>query len=94
MSSPSPSEKVLVVDLGGVRAPDVGTVDGLARLHLAVRRLGRELRLRRVSSDLRGLLVLAGLSDVLLRVEPVGQPEEREDRLGVEKERDLDDPAV
>ena len=29
-----------------------------------------------------------------LRVEPVGQSEEREHRLGVEEERQLDDPAV
>jgi hypothetical protein len=93
MSSPSPSEKVLVVDVGEIGAPDVRTIDALARLQLAVRRLGRELRLRRVSSDLLGLLVLAGLADVL-RIEPVGQAEEREERPGVQEERDLDDPAV
>ena len=71
---------------------DLGTVDALARLSLAERRRGRRLLLGRVSDDLRGLLTLAGL-DGVLGVEPGGQAEEREDGVGVEEERELDDPA-
>ena len=66
------------------------TVDALARLGLAGRRIGRELRLRNASQELQELLAFVGLADVL-RVEPLGQPEEREQRLGVEEEGHLGD---
>jgi hypothetical protein len=82
----------LVCDVGAL-APDAGAIDGLARLQLILRRHGAELRLCRVSDELRELLDLCGLGDVL-RVEVVRQSEEREDRLGVEEERQLDDPPV
>jgi hypothetical protein len=74
-------------------APDVATVDALARLHLAARRAGRRLRLRQASEELVELITFCGLGEVL-GVEPRRQPEEREERLGLEEERDLDDPAV
>ena len=74
-------------------APDAAAVDALARLQLAAHRLGLEIRLRHASHDLQGLLAFVGLSDVL-RVEARGQAEEREERLGTEEERELDDPAV
>jgi anti-anti-sigma regulatory factor len=73
-------------------APDAVAVDTLARLQLAARRLGLELRLRHVSSELQELLAFVGLRDVL-RVEAGRQAEEREERLRVEEERELDDPA-
>lgn len=73
-------------------AAHLSAIDALARLALAARRAGIELRLRKVSEELRELLVLAGLEEVL-GVEPRGQPEEREERLGVEEEAELDDPA-
>jgi hypothetical protein len=63
---------------------DIGTVDALARLQLTARRLGWRLRLREVPVELRELIELAGLSHAL-GVEPVGQPEEREVALDVEK---------
>jgi anti-anti-sigma regulatory factor len=63
---------------------DIGTVDALARLQLSARRLGRRLRLREVPIELRELIELAGLSRVL-GVEPVGQAEEWEVALDVEK---------
>jgi anti-anti-sigma regulatory factor len=63
---------------------DIGTVDALARLQLSARRLGRRLRLREVPLELRELIELAGLTRVL-GVEPVGQAEEREVALDVEK---------
>ena len=73
---------------------DAATVDGLARVELALRRLGYELRLRRATSELVELVAFTGLSDVL-RVETGGQPEEREERVGVEEERELgDQPAA
>jgi anti-anti-sigma regulatory factor len=81
----------IVCDVGAL-APDAATVDVLARLQLAARRLGREVRLRNASGELRDLIAFVGLRDVL-RVEPGWEPEEREQRLRVEEERELDDPA-
>jgi anti-anti-sigma regulatory factor len=68
------------------------TIDALARLQLAVRRLGSTIRVVDPPPELRELIVLVGLEDVL-GVEPRRQPEQREDRVGVEEERDLPDPA-
>jgi anti-anti-sigma regulatory factor len=70
----------------------LGAVDFLACLQLEMRRRGLQLRLRDVSPALRELIALAGLEDVL-GVEPRRQAEEREERAGVEEERDLGDPA-
>ena len=74
-------------------ASDVVTVDALARLQLAARRAGRQLRLQHASDDLCDLIMFCGLSEVL-GVEASGQPEQREQRLGVEEERELADPPV
>jgi ABC-type transporter Mla MlaB component len=82
----------IVCDVRGLAA-DGATVDVLARLQLAARRLGLEIQLRHASRELQDLLAFAGLSEVL-RVEAGGQAEQREQRLGVEEERELDDPAV
>ena len=73
---------------------DLAIVDLLARLALTERRRGRALRLGSVPAELRELLVLTGLDGVLLGVEPGRQPEEREERVGVEEERELGDPAA
>ncbi len=81
----------IVCDVGAL-APDAVAVDVLARLQLTARRLGLEIRLRHASSELQDLLAFVGLRDVL-RVEASGQAEEREQRVGVEEERELDDPA-
>jgi anti-anti-sigma regulatory factor len=72
---------------------DLTTIDVLARLQLAARRCGCELRLCHASAELRGLLELAGL-DGVLALELERQPEEREQRLGVEEERQLGDPPA
>jgi ABC-type transporter Mla MlaB component len=45
--------------------PDAVTVDALARLQLAARRLGCEIRLRNASEELRQLIAFMGLRDVL-----------------------------
>jgi ABC-type transporter Mla MlaB component len=67
----------LFCDVSALTDPDVGTIGALARLQLAARQLGFELRLRHASSELRELLAFVGLSETL-RVESGGQPEERE----------------
>jgi hypothetical protein len=80
--------RTIVCDLRGVAA-DCVTVDALARLHLAARRAGVELRLRHASADLKEL-VFTGLSDVLA-VETGREAEEREEPLGSEEEGQLGD---
>jgi hypothetical protein len=82
----------LSCDVRGLRA-DVAALDALARLQLAARRAGFELRLAHASAELLCLIAFTGLDDVL-RVEPQRQAEEREQCLGVEEERQLDDPAT
>jgi hypothetical protein len=95
MTGPPPS--TIVCDVGAL-APDARAVDVLARLQLEAKRLGHEIRLRNVSSELRELLAFAGLRDVLRAeagcVEPGREPEEREQPLRVEEEGELDDPAA
>jgi len=66
--------RTIVCDVGTLVAPDLGTIDSLARLQLAARRAGRALRLRNASRELRELLAFAGLDDVL-PLEPERQPE-------------------
>jgi anti-anti-sigma regulatory factor len=84
--------RTIVCDLHGVAA-DCVTVDALARIHLAARRAGVELDVRHASRELKELLVFTGL-DGVLAVEPQREAEEREDPLGPEEERQLDDPAA
>jgi anti-anti-sigma regulatory factor len=76
-----------------VSTVSLDAVEALARLQLAARRKGLDLRLHVVSRELRDLIELAGLTDVL-RVEPRRQAEEREQRLGVEEEGELGDAVV
>jgi len=68
-------------------AIDLATVDALARLRLAGRRLGFDVRLT-PTEELLELLELCGLVEVLW------QPEEREEAFGVEEERQLGDPPA
>jgi hypothetical protein len=74
-------------------ASSLVTLDLLARLQLAAKRRGYELRVEAASDELCGLIELAGLSEAL-GVEGQREAEEREQRLGVEEERQLDDPPV
>jgi anti-anti-sigma regulatory factor len=76
-----------------VSTVSLATVEALARLQLAVRRKGADLRLHVVSRELRELIELAGLTQAL-GVEPRRQPEEREQRVGVEEEGELGDAIV
>jgi STAS domain-containing protein len=90
---------VIVCDVGGLVDPDAGTVDALARLRLTTRRMGRRLRVRNACGELRDLLLLMGLGEVLpcgaaSAFEPRGQPEEREQGRRVEEEADPADPTT
>jgi len=76
-----------------VSTVSLDAVEALARLQLAARRKGLDLRLHVVSRELRDLIELAGLTQVL-GVEPRRQAEEREQRLGVEEEGELGDAVV
>jgi ABC-type transporter Mla MlaB component len=89
----TPRRTTIVCDVGALAEPHVGTVHLLARLQLAARRHGRDIRLRRAPEELRELIVFCGLDDVL-RLEPGRQSEEREQGLGGEEEGELADPAV
>lgn len=83
--------RTIVCDAGGL-PPTVETVDRLARLQLAAKRVHAEVRLRNVSSELAELVGLAGLGEAL-GVEAGRQPEDGEERAGVEEEGELDDPS-
>ena len=89
----------VVCDLSAVERPDVATVDALARLRVAARRLGCTLVLRNAGRELCELIDLVGLADILaieseLGLEPERQTEQREEALGVEEERDAADPIA
>src|SRR5437763_9699761 len=72
---------------------DLVAIDTLARLQLDARRNGHSVRLNRASADVHQLLAFVGL-DEELGVETSRQPEQWEELLGVEEERELDDPTV
>jgi gamma-glutamyl:cysteine ligase YbdK (ATP-grasp superfamily) len=84
--------RTLSCQVGALDA-DAGTLDLLARLEVAARRLGIEVRLLDVSPELRELVAFAGLTGAL-GLEPRRESEQREEALGVEEEGQLDDPAA
>ncbi len=71
----------------------LGIVDALARLQLAAQLDGCRIEVLDAPEDLRELIELCGLTSTL-GVETQRQPEEREQRLGVEEERELADPTA
>ena len=90
---------VVVCDVGALE-PDLVAVETLARLRLTARRLGCGLRLRGASRALAQTVAFCGLSDVLPIEEELllggngGQPEQREQPLGVEERVEARDPPV
>lgn len=52
-------------DVGGIAAPDADTIDALSRLQLEALRVGVRFRFSRACEELRDLLALTGLADVL-----------------------------
>jgi ABC-type transporter Mla MlaB component len=90
---------VLLCDVARLADVDMTTIDALARIALRARRLGCAVNLRDAPPELLRLVAFAGLSDVLAcdpssGVEVTGQPEQREEPLGVQEERDPADPPV
>ena len=88
---------VVVCDAGSL-APDVVSVDALARLQLAARRHGCRVELRNVPAELGQLLAFVGLAGAVGSsgggLEAQRQTEEREQPLGVEERVDGGDPPV
>jgi ABC-type transporter Mla MlaB component len=89
-------DELVPCDVLEISEPDVAAIDALARLQLRARRRGRRIGLSGASDELRELLELMGLTEVVPCVpesglEPVGKSEEREPARGVEEERDPGD---
>ncbi|MDX6547439.1 MAG: hypothetical protein QOG33_989 [Gaiellales bacterium] len=61
-----PGALTLVCDVHGVEPADAAAVGGLARMQLAALRRGHRIRFDGAPSELRELIALIGLSDVLL----------------------------
>lgn len=90
---------VILCDVRGLVRPDALTIHALARVQLTARRLGRRVRLLDPAPELRDLLCFAGLDEALpaargLRVEPVREPEQREEPRRVEERVEPGDPAA
>jgi ABC-type transporter Mla MlaB component len=87
----------VICDVGAVMSPDAGTVEALARMQLTARRLGRTVKIRGACGELKDLVTLSGLSDVLpcdeLSLEVSGQAEQGKEAGGVEEEGDPADPV-
>jgi hypothetical protein len=76
----------------GTAGPDLGAVDGLARLALLATRIGGRIALAEVSTEMRELLDLVGL-----RVEMARQSELSEEPLGIQERQegiDSGDPVA
>ncbi len=82
-------EELATWAVAGPGDPDLLLVDCLCRLHLAARRAGATAVLEDASPALADLLAEAGL-----RGELEGEPEDREDALGVEEAVVLPDPPA
>ncbi|MET9493284.1 STAS domain-containing protein [Streptomyces sp. NPDC006552] len=90
-------DPTVICDVSGVTGTDFATVDALARMQLAARRVGGRLRLRDPSPALVRLLTLTGLAEALgcSGGQPLGDPEEREPPLGeVQEAVETGDPAL
>jgi len=74
---------VVACDVGSIAEPDAGTLETLARLQLAARRLGTSIRLYNACPMLADLIEITGLDEVLVvmpsGVEMSRQAEQREE---------------
>lgn len=80
-------------DLRHLACVDLGTVNGLARAALNVRRQGERLCVINASPELQELIAFAGLDAVLLG-RRWREPEQREEPLRVEEGSEADDLPV
>ncbi len=86
---------VVVCDVRGLDDGDALAIDLLARLQLTARRLGARMDVCHASERMVSLLAFTGLAEACgLSVERERQPEQREERLGVEEEGELDDASA
>ena len=90
--------EVVVCDVGALVEPDATAIDALARLQLIARRSGRQICLRHAGDELRELLGVTGLCDIVplwagLGLQSRGQAEQWKEGRGVEEEADPGDPA-
>ncbi|TDC07247.1 STAS domain-containing protein [Streptomyces sp. 8K308] len=96
----------VVVDLGALDRPGPTAVETVSRLALTARRLGCRVSFTGVDDGLRRVLGFLGLAEALTGLadlgEPggggagrqsVGEPEQREEPLGVEERVDPRDPT-
>ena len=95
----SGGSRTVLCEAGELTDADLGTVDALARLRLRARRLGCDVRLEHASAELRDLLCLLGLEDVVPCSAESGldarrEAEGREEAGGVEEEGDAGDPTA
>jgi hypothetical protein len=71
------SERDPMCDVGDVAEPDADTIDALARLQLLALRVGVRFRFSDACEDLRDLLALTGLAEVLPCEQPPCDPPRR-----------------
>ena len=83
----------VILDCSCLPGLDAAEIDVLARLQLALARHGCCLTLSRPTGSLCELLRFCGLADVLA-LELERQPEEREELLRVEEERQFGDAPI
>jgi ABC-type transporter Mla MlaB component len=96
----------LVCDVHGLEPADAAAVDGLARMQLTALRRGHRIQLDRPPRELRDLIALVGLGEVLPSLPPEErarpsargrrrrQAEQRKQGGGVEEGGEADHPAV
>ena len=82
----------------GLRPPDLALVGALARLQLAALRLGCSIRLRAPCPELRALLDLVGLAELVVGAPGLPLEARREaeggEQLGIEEVVQPGDPSV
>ena len=85
-------------NVAAIERPDAQMIETLARLQLAAQRAGCRILLRHACGELRGLLELMGLTEVVpcsgSGLEPGRETEHREPPGRIEEERDPGDPVA
>ena len=83
----------VILNCARIKNPSVAAIDYLARLRLGLLRGDCEMCLANCSDELKQLIELAGLEEVL-GVQVEGQSEQREQLRRVEEEGELADPPA